>query len=87
MKFPAGNVVGTLLVTSVLKYGYEYGMLLNSILSLCGGALIFVCLITHPDQMDLDNNDNVAERGVELRNDAEGGDGDADGKADLDLKI
>ena len=48
-----GNVMGSVIVASVIKFGYEYGMLLNGILSFCGGIIVFFCLIPHPDDIGL----------------------------------
>jgi len=49
-----GNILGSLIVASVLHYGYEYGMLLNSMLLFCGGILISICLIVHPNEVGLE---------------------------------
>lgn len=49
-----GNIFGSLIVASVLSYGYEYGMMLNSILLFCGGVVVFFCLIPHPKMIGLE---------------------------------
>ena len=43
-----GNMIGAAVVASSIDYGYEYGMLLNSLLSFCGGVVVFCCLIPDP---------------------------------------
>ena len=48
-----GNIIGSLMVASVLDYGYEYGMLVTSYLLFCGGILIFCCLIPSPKDIGL----------------------------------
>ena len=48
-----GNIFGSLLVATVLSYGYEYGILVNSILLFCGGIMMFICLIPHPNDVGL----------------------------------
>lgn len=53
-----GNIIGSLVVSAVLSYGYEYGMLLNSVLLFCGGVIMFFCLIVHPQDVGLDGPDH-----------------------------
>ena len=53
-----GNIFGSLIVSSVLNYGYEYGMMLNSLLLFCGGVIVFVCLIPHPNMVGLQSPDD-----------------------------
>ena len=53
-----GNIIGSIIVASVLSHGYEYGMLLNSILLFSGGIIMFVCLISHPEDVGLKSPDN-----------------------------
>lgn len=48
-----GNVIGAFLVAAVLDYGYEYGILVNSILLFCCGILFFFCLLPHPKMVGL----------------------------------
>lgn len=52
-----GNMMGSLIVASVIEYGYEYGMLLNSVLSFCGGIAAFCCLIPHPNDIGIITSD------------------------------
>ena len=54
----AGNIVGALLVAGVIEYGYEYGMLMVSLFSLCAGVICFVCLKIHPKHVLLTNPDD-----------------------------
>ena len=48
-----GNILGSLIVACVIDFGYEYGMLLNSYLLLCGACVIAVCLVPHPNDIGL----------------------------------
>ena len=48
-----GNIFGSLIVASVLNYGYEYGMLLNSVLLLCGSLVVLLCMVPHPNMIGL----------------------------------
>jgi len=59
-----GNIIGSLIVACVIDYGYEYGMLLNSLLLFCGSIIIFFCLLPHPNDVGLPSADNV---GVQSR--------------------
>ncbi len=49
-----GNIIGSLMVASVLDYGYEYGFLVTSFLLFCGGFVMFFCLITKPEDIGLE---------------------------------
>ena len=49
-----GNIIGSLMVASVLNYGYQYGFLVTSFLLFCGGILMFFCLIPKPEDIGLD---------------------------------
>ena len=57
-----GNIFGSLIVASVLHYGLEYGMLLNSIFLFCFGIIILVCLVIHPNDVGLESPDDESER-------------------------
>lgn len=52
-----GNIIGSLIVAGVIDYGYEYGILLNSLLLLFGSCIIFFCLIPHPNDIGLNSPD------------------------------
>ncbi|XP_057310498.1 sugar phosphate exchanger 3-like [Hydractinia symbiolongicarpus] len=54
-----GNIIGSLIVVSSLDFGYEYGMLLNSMLLFCGGIIVFFCLLPHPNEVGLKNPDDM----------------------------
>ena len=64
----AGNIVGAVLVASVIEYGYEYGMLMVSLFSLCAGIICFVCLIIHPKHVYLSNPDDPTQSDIPLEN-------------------
>lgn len=53
-----GNVIGSLLVTAVIDYGFEYGMLLNAIVALCCALLVFCCLLPHPNDAGIESGDD-----------------------------
>ena len=46
-----GNVIGSVIVTSALDYGYETSILLVSLVSFCYGIVIFVTLVPHPGEI------------------------------------
>ena len=48
-----GNIIGSVMVASVLNYGYEYGILVTSFLLLCGGVMIFFCVVPKPEDIGL----------------------------------
>ncbi|XP_065659895.1 sugar phosphate exchanger 3-like [Hydra vulgaris] len=52
-----GNIVGSSIVSVTISYGYPIGMLINSCLLFCGGVIVYICLITHPNQVGLDKWD------------------------------
>jgi len=52
-----GNVIGSLLVTAVIDYGFEYGMLLNAIVAFCSALLVFFCLLPHPKDAGIKSDD------------------------------
>jgi len=54
-----GNVIGSLVVTSVLEYGYENGIMLVSLISTCVGGLVFVGLISNPTDIGLPCPDDM----------------------------
>ena len=56
-----GNIIGSVVLSSVLSYGFEYGMLLNSLLLFCCGLVVLFCLIIHPTDLGLENPD-IQER-------------------------
>ena len=43
-----GNIFGALLVSALLKYGFEYAMMGGSVLLFLGGVVILLCLTEHP---------------------------------------
>ena len=60
-----GNIIGSVMVASVLNYGYEYGVLVTSFLLFCGGVMIFFCIVPKPEDMGLsktveDDNRSIA---------------------------
>ena len=63
-----GNIIGSLMVASVLNYGYEFGILITSFLLFCGGILVFFCLNPKPEDIGLEptreSEDNVASSPV-----------------------
>ena len=48
-----GNIIGSVMVSSVLNYGYDYGILVTSFLLFCGGIMIFFCVIPNPEDVGL----------------------------------
>ena len=48
-----GNIIGSVMVASVLNYGYEYGILVTSFLLFCGGFITFFLLIPKPEDIGL----------------------------------
>lgn len=60
-----GNIIGSVMVASVLNYGYEYGILVTSFLLFCGGLLMFFCLVPRPEDIGLpkptDDDDSSGE--------------------------
>ena len=48
-----GNIIGSVMVASVLNYGYDYGILVTSFLLFCGGFIVFFCLIPRPEDIGL----------------------------------
>lgn len=57
-----GNIIGSVVLAQVLNYGYEFGMLLNSLILFCMGLLVLLCLIVHPNDVGLENPDDVQDR-------------------------
>lgn len=53
----AGNVLGALMVASVLKYGYEYAILFTSGSLFAGGIVVFFGLVTCPQEIGLPDPD------------------------------
>ncbi|KAK3700540.1 hypothetical protein QZH41_009195, partial [Actinostola sp. cb2023] len=56
-----GNIIGSFEVAAVLKYGYEYSMLIPSVVLFAGGIIVFFCLVPSPTDivvlyMYADNN-------------------------------
>lgn len=72
-----GNIFGSVIVASVLNNGYEYGMLLNSILLFCGGVIVLICLIPHPNMIGIASPDEleVDEKSYESVNRVQGDSG------------
>eukprot|EP00794_Sanderia_malayensis_P009274 gene9274-10252_t len=72
-----GNIIGSLMVASVLDYGYEYGFLVTSFLLFCGGFMMFFCLITKPEDIGLepprdeDDNDATVTTTAAIENDGD----------------
>jgi len=52
-----GNIIGSVVLAQVLQYGYEYGMMLNSLILFCVGLVVLFCLIIHPNEIGLENPD------------------------------
>lgn len=52
-------MIGSLVVGSVIEYGYEFGMLLNTLLTFCMGIIAFVCLIPHPREVGYVTSDQA----------------------------
>ncbi|XP_066936786.1 sugar phosphate exchanger 3-like [Clytia hemisphaerica] len=52
-----GNIIGSVVLAQVLNYGYEYGMLLNSLILFCVGLIVLFCLVVHPNEIGLENPD------------------------------
>nr|KAI8729687.1 sugar phosphate exchanger 3 isoform X2 [Biomphalaria glabrata] len=49
-----GNIIGALLVSSVLSYGYQYAFMVTSTVLLAGSFVVFVGLIPSPADVGLD---------------------------------
>ena len=58
-------MIGAVVVGSSIEYGYEYGMLLNSVLSFCGGIIVICCLIPHPKDINLQPEDGKGKERLE----------------------
>ena len=56
-----GNIIGSVVLAQVLNYGFEYGMMLNSLLLFCCGFIVLICLVVHPTELGLENPD-IQER-------------------------
>lgn len=54
-----GNIIGSLIVSEVIDYGYEFGMLLNSLLLFFFAWIICICLIPHPNMIGLNSPDSI----------------------------
>lgn len=61
-----GNVIGSLIVAAAIEYGYEYGMLMVSVFSLCAGVLAITCLIPHPNDIGITNPDQATKADIPL---------------------
>jgi OPA family glycerol-3-phosphate transporter-like MFS transporter 3 len=48
-----GNILGALVVSSLLPYGFEYAMMGGSVMLLLGGVVILVCLTEHPNRVGI----------------------------------
>lgn len=53
-----GNIIGAVLVASVIEYGYEYGMLMVCFFSVMAGVVCLTCLVVHPKQIGIRNKDS-----------------------------
>ncbi|KAK3746572.1 hypothetical protein RRG08_019493 [Elysia crispata] len=53
-----GNIMGALLVSSVLSYGYQYAFLITSSVLLCGSFFVFFGLIPAPEDVGLKGPDD-----------------------------
>ena len=47
----SGNILGALIVSALLPYGFEYAMMGGSVMLLLGGVVILVCLTEHPHRV------------------------------------
>ncbi|XP_078676922.1 sugar phosphate exchanger 3-like [Branchiostoma floridae x Branchiostoma belcheri] len=62
-----GNIIGALLVSQVLDYGYEYAFLVTSAVLFAGGVVNFFALVPSPKEVGLpepedgDNEDDVGD--------------------------
>jgi len=48
-----GNIFGNLEAAAVLKYGYEYSMMLPSVILFAGGIIVYFCLVPSPTDIGL----------------------------------
>ena len=55
-----GHILGSCVIALLLDYGFEYGMLFNSVLLFYGGVLVFFCLIPHPSHILHTSDDQVS---------------------------
>ena len=58
-----GNIIGSVMVASVLNYGYEYGILVTSFLLFCGGIMVLVCIIPKPEDIGLSKPEELEYEG------------------------
>ncbi|GFS00852.1 sugar phosphate exchanger 3, partial [Elysia marginata] len=56
-----GNIMGALLVSSVLSYGYQYAFLITSSVLLCGSLFVFCGLIPAPEDVGLKGPDEETD--------------------------
>ncbi|BFZ08280.1 hypothetical protein BsWGS_11319 [Bradybaena similaris] len=69
-----GNIIGALLVASVLSYGYQYAFLLTSCVLLSGSFMIFFGLIPSPEDVGLempsDDKEDEHEQATSINTDS-----------------
>ncbi|XP_065659889.1 sugar phosphate exchanger 3-like [Hydra vulgaris] len=65
-----GRIIGSCIINYSLNYNCYYGGLLNSSLLICGGVIVFFCLITYPNQVGLDERNLTNIRNNENKNHA-----------------
>lgn len=62
-----GNIIGALMVSQVLHYGYDFAFLLTSTVLFAGGILNFFAIIDSPNQVGLPSPDNeISEDEVQV---------------------
>ncbi|XP_052781449.1 sugar phosphate exchanger 3-like [Mya arenaria] len=56
-----GNIIGALMVSQVLQYGYEYAFLVTSTVLFAGGIINFFALVNSPEELGLESPDEELE--------------------------
>ncbi|XP_031560576.1 sugar phosphate exchanger 3-like [Actinia tenebrosa] len=70
-----GNIIGAFEAASVLNYGYEYAMMLPSVILFAGGIIVFFCLVPSPADIGLPmpcEDDSTEEERQPVFSDTEG---------------
>ncbi|XP_060562430.1 sugar phosphate exchanger 3-like [Ruditapes philippinarum] len=61
-----GNIIGALMVSQVLQYGYDYAFLVTSTVLFAGGIINFFGLINSPTEIGLQSPDEIQERDYQI---------------------